>query len=264
MPDNTSLLLYKYAPINQYLYDMLIQNALWFSNPSDFNDPFDCNSSMGSNLSQEDLLEFWKTYIVPMETQYFIDKKIEEWQTNPKDFEQGYIEAMTKLLDGIAISCFSFINTSLLMWSHYSNSHKGICIGFDHNILSETYSEILKVKYSQDFPQINVLRSTFKSLKEIRRVKSIEWSYEKEVRIFQKSKGAFPFNKKAIKDVIFGLRTPQEQMASIMLLMEGAGYKDVKFKKVVLNEKKFELQFVEVELSSASSDSAPSVIIRYN
>lgn len=38
-----SSILHKYLGANQFLYSSLINNELWFSNPGDFNDPYDCN-----------------------------------------------------------------------------------------------------------------------------------------------------------------------------------------------------------------------------
>ncbi len=35
--------IFKYHRINKFLYDLLINNEIWFSNPFSFNDPFDCN-----------------------------------------------------------------------------------------------------------------------------------------------------------------------------------------------------------------------------
>lgn len=46
-PQNISLIippkLYKYYSINDYLYEVIKSSSCWFSRPSDFNDPFDCN-----------------------------------------------------------------------------------------------------------------------------------------------------------------------------------------------------------------------------
>ena len=35
-------LVYRMRPVNRFLFDSLINSQIWFSNPQDFNDPFDC------------------------------------------------------------------------------------------------------------------------------------------------------------------------------------------------------------------------------
>lgn len=46
-PQNAELIiprkLYKYYSVNANLYKVISNHSCWFSKPSDFNDPFDCN-----------------------------------------------------------------------------------------------------------------------------------------------------------------------------------------------------------------------------
>lgn len=57
-PQNISLIilpkLYKYYSINDYLYEVIKSSSCWFSRPSDFNDPFDCNLdiSIGNSVGE--------------------------------------------------------------------------------------------------------------------------------------------------------------------------------------------------------------------
>ena len=69
-----------------------------------------------------------------------------------------------------------------VMWSHYGNSHKGFCIGFNvaelFNILKD--ASLGKVSYRGEFPSINDIHN-------LNFIKSKEWEYEKEYR-FKKIK----------------------------------------------------------------------------
>lgn len=100
------------------------------------------------------------------------------------------------------IGCFSKIPNAPLMWSHYSDECKGVCIEWDIQTLSDN-NIFLEVLYSDNKPQIDLykfirvflgydyLKEKFdendKHLKEdlvkLIVTKSKDWEYEKEVRI---------------------------------------------------------------------------------
>ena len=95
------------------------------------------------------------------------------------------------------ISCFSKRNDSILMWSHYANSHKGVCLEFEEN--REFFREVI---YSTKRPKLSLYDATARALafdyigekltyqdKEFADkmlkplyTKSTDWSYEKEIR----------------------------------------------------------------------------------
>lgn len=93
------------------------------------------------------------------------------------------------------IACFSKRKDSLLMWSHYADSHKGVCFEFDYE---STY--FYDVKYEEQIPSFDVMaglktaiassilkRSQYDKLSiDLTLVpfytKSSEWEYEQEVR----------------------------------------------------------------------------------
>jgi Protein of unknown function (DUF2971) len=87
-----------------------------------------------------------------------------------------------------AILCFSRNWDNLLLWSHYGDSHKGVCLGFD--ILDGEPGE----NYDTDVVyQPNVLPAPRRDHREdlnedfanrLLRTKHESWSYEQEVRMF--------------------------------------------------------------------------------
>jgi hypothetical protein len=42
--------IYKYFRIDEFFYQHLINSELWFSNPQEFNDPYDCTSALKKTL----------------------------------------------------------------------------------------------------------------------------------------------------------------------------------------------------------------------
>ncbi len=60
------------------------------------------------------------------------DKKYKERLEIEKNIFLSRIdESIKKIKDNLLVSCFSNKNDSILMWSHYADKHKGICVEFE-------------------------------------------------------------------------------------------------------------------------------------
>ena len=56
---------YRMRTVNRYLFDSLINGEMWFSNPADFNDPFDCDINMQiRNSSHEKIQNYFDKYLI--------------------------------------------------------------------------------------------------------------------------------------------------------------------------------------------------------
>lgn len=115
-----------------------------------------------------------------------------------EDFKNEIMKKIDEIKDKALISCFSKRNDSTLMWSHYADSHRGICIEYNFPA-KDNYK---KVKYTNKRPQMKLFNlisaflghtivgkelkaDEYKYTKEILKpffVKSIDWKYEDEVR----------------------------------------------------------------------------------
>lgn len=132
---------------------------------------------------------------------------------------------LTKLF---GITCFSKNMKNLLMWAHYANSHKGICLGFDINentlhdfILNSDNINLMlkKVIYREDRPHIKIFNdsnSNFsKQFTEAILTKDTIWRYEEEYRLIAHNKNKnkdFPkilyYNPSFLKEFILGSQLP--------------------------------------------------------
>ena len=118
--------------------------------------------------------------------------------------------------NNISITCFSEINNSSLMYSHYSDSHKGICLQF--NITDDTfYQTLYSVHYEKEIPCIRYFKQTPESLIKLQlSTKQSEWSYEKEWRIINPSKAGFvSFPPQSLTGIIFALNTSESDISLI-------------------------------------------------
>lgn len=114
------------------------------------------------------------------------------------EFSKMIETKVKEIRDSLLICCYGKRNDSILMWSHYANCHKGVCIEFepynDIDITEIKYSKkrakldlysitqtVLAYDYLQekvDIKNKNVARRLLKPFL----VKSKDWKYEEEYR----------------------------------------------------------------------------------
>lgn len=116
-----------------------------------------------------------------------------------KRIKEKFEECIKNIKNHVLVSCFSERNDSILMWSHYADSHRGVCIEFETPV-DECFK---KVKYQEERPVLkiyNILldiilndlenknddcfqyKNYFSNFLVSFYTKSIDWSYEKEIR----------------------------------------------------------------------------------
>lgn len=124
------------------------------------------------------------------------------------------------------VCCFSRKNNSILMWSHYSDNHEGICLCFKSfkygNRENDDYkSPFLEVTYEDEVStQVNLFDENINArINQYLLNKFSDWSYEKEYRIIiinddvgeiisenEFKSGIVKYQKEDLQGVIFGLK----------------------------------------------------------
>ena len=133
--------------------------------------------------------------------------------------------------------------TSLLMWAHYADCHRGFVIGFrsEHPFLNRNEAagaigRVFPVTYAENRPAITAYDPTIpieehadRLIREILLTKSVEWAYEVEHRVIlplddqtlypheitQDNCHLFAFPPDAVAAVIFGARVSEGTKATI-------------------------------------------------
>lgn len=90
-----------------------------------------------------------------------------------------------------------------LLWAHYANGSRGICIGA--KITGHYLDDIKKVIYT-GFPTIKSYIEADTTAKDILTYKDESWKYESEVRVFTKRESDNTFVKVKIEEIILGKR----------------------------------------------------------
>ncbi|EEY5671187.1 TPA: DUF2971 domain-containing protein [Escherichia coli] len=105
------------------------------------------------------------------------------------------------------VICLASVSDSILMWSHYSASHKGFCIGFDDEFIKtvEDFHDFDYIKYIGSAPVFNYALEDIHALfQKVFFYKDSCWHYENERRIITKSHGVKKFDKKFIREIYLG------------------------------------------------------------
>ncbi len=135
-----------------------------------------------------------------------------------------------------------------LMWSHYADSHKGFCIGFDTTLLYDVVNGSLgPVYYEDEVPKLRLFGDTFDFHSKQLATKSKVWEYEEEFRIVKSnaSKETIKYPKEMIKQIYLGCKMEFEDKNKIINFAKDNGL-DCHIIETSLNKEKFELKTLRV------------------
>jgi hypothetical protein len=164
------------------------------------------------------------------------------------------------------IYCLSENCTNPLMWSHYADSHKGLVLGIDTDLLCDSRREPMKVKYSSDRAPLNHRFNRdpdrYKELLiALITTKSLHWSYEQEYRILfrleecsqgQRQDGnpiyLFSIDPKTITRVILGSRVSRQTAALVVKELRKPHFSHIMIDQAMLHNDKFEVELHAISL----------------
>ena len=237
--------LFKYTNIETGL-KILENRTLWLSNPDTFNDPFDCYEKLINfkitRLGIENYVN--RNYFTLKKSER--ERKIKYFLNYGEDLIEDLKRNITERKESMGVVCFSKIFDSILMWSHYSRNHTGVCLEFRFNLENKDFF-LYPVMYITDFIKTDYLSEPETSLLNWVLSKSVEWAYEKEVRAVSFIKNGFvnlPPN--VIKGIYFGSKILSDDKKRLIetLLMNKI---DLTLYQMKLSDDRFKL--IEVPIS---------------
>jgi len=231
--------LFKYRADGSNTEKIITDNELYFSNPRLFNDPFDCNTPINTATPLAEIKEWLYSAGVASAD---IDNYANLLQRNPNLMKDGADKALSK----IGVCCFSTMDDSILQWSHYSDYHKGICLKFDISEDPDFFVIPIIVSYRKIMQHYNHFTQSEKIIEYLIQPKFHEWAYESEIRVVKSealmlangNMRTFKYKDSALKEVIFGTKTP-------------ASIKN-KYRQLCANNNKSHVQFFEMELDNGT------------
>ncbi|MDB6122069.1 MAG: hypothetical protein JWQ71_1062 [Pedosphaera sp.] len=269
--------------------DVIGKLHIRFTQPSRFNDPFEMLPSI-DGLEDGTLIDtaservhriMYRRYVLnggPLSLQEFLKIQIphsavaiKQLKENPYQLKSRAIARQLKDWDDVIgiLSLSAATEKNLLMWAHYTDSHKGMIIEFDphHPFFTSPgksreidFGIVSKVVYSDVRPRtrLNIPPTELS----VFRTKSKDWEYEDEWRMYQlleKSdvkvfKGAeavhlFKIPPDCIKRVIIGSRMDMEQRTKLLnSLHNNPQLHHVQIHHAVLDLDNFALKYVPLSL----------------
>jgi len=194
---------------------IICRHQIYFPPPISFNDPFDCRPSFTLEATRQEMKEDY----IRLSRKYGHKLSRKEMRKNIKDMfadperdprrlivparmQDEETEYLTKR---VGVLCMSAVNDDILMWSHYADCHKGICIEFDGE--NKFMAHAQKVQYAPERKAINPYRDDKKvSMEKALLTKSDHWKYENEWRLirYEQGPGTVDFRPENVTGVIFG------------------------------------------------------------
>lgn len=224
-------------PINKHTLSSIKEKYLWFSKMADFNDPYEGQVRIDHNYTAYELESFIKE-----RREILTDYDIQKLLTNADEY---IIEGMKKAYEGERICCFTTSSDNMLMWSHYADNHKGLCLKFDITEDSTgVFKTLFPVQYTNIRESCNYIRDSLSYIRRAALTKSMVWRYENEYRAICPilSNQRFPFDIKMLKGVIFGCKIDKNIMETVIKLLPP----HVETKLCHLNEYEFKIDLLDI------------------
>jgi hypothetical protein len=218
--------LYKYYSLNDHTKRIFTLNEIYFPSPLKFNDPFDFNIPISLEGSKKDYEELYRSQISRCEPNLnreerrrrlreHMAQKVYKDINLQKELSQ---ETATRIKKRYGVLCLTETNDNILMWSHYADNHRGVCVEFkmcdDFNVTEKDN----KVIYQKELPECNLFKTSEKQrLHTLYLTKSCHWSYEKEWRMFKEGPGAYTLPDRTVNAVILGCQMTDKEKVTAWL-----------------------------------------------
>lgn len=235
--------IYKYRLIDSNFCNALVNNYLWFSSFDDFNDPFDGRLKYPKQYSRNEINHFLQT-ISSIHDEKKIKEKTEYLYNNQDELSEIISNAIADQKKETKVCCFSQINDSILMWSHYADGHKGVCLEFDVTKDPSVFCTLQKVVYQPEYSISNYLLDSKNTILNMLKIKSQDWQYEHEYRVIrpQETCNKIYYKPEALVSIIFGCNCPRQDITNITRIIGSR----VKYKKCVLDNDYYKVNIVDV------------------
>lgn len=238
----------KFRKIDQFLIDSFERSQIYFARPEELNDPFDCKVNIEKSLRRA-ISQSSGSERETLENIFNNDEVVKLFNQVQQDIK-GY---------GVFSGSHKSALESSLMWSHYADKHRGVCLIYAIPTKSMTFYQknqiigIQNVIYGPSqltewFKKLptnnNIHNCAFdEMIKLFVKIKHISWKYEDEVRMIRKTSGIVPIDKTYLQHVCFGLNASEDLIREILI---NFNY-DVGYSRMHKGDSDFALRTIEID-----------------
>lgn len=240
--------------------EIISKQELFFASIESFNDPFDgkVHLRFDGKLNEVRAAQIRSQYSMKLKKEQkfegakfedvkkLVDKKItEEYLLNHNEHKE-ILDRIQKLHNRKGVLSLSRKCDNILMWSHYTDNHKGLCFGFQFSN-EEAFANPKRVRYQTHYDDIwGWLHTDGEIADRVLYSKAIDWEYEDEYRILKDCIGVEKFQTTSLKEIVFGSMMAYEDKHEIIDLCREHNLKP-KYKQAVLNLKTYELNIIDCD-----------------
>lgn len=236
--------LYKYRAFDVFCLRLLTHGEIKYSNPRAFNDPLDCNPTIEVDITRADLERLCYIFLCRTQSKdqarqavcdYRVaagehcDPTIDPHAENELKHMLGrrIKDEVDMELGSQGVLSLSERWDSILMWSHYADHHKGICIEFDTTEVSHPDLGPVSYRSPRRIRASDLLAwKHHHSAEAEQRIRSIyflskagQWRYEKEWRQVNDASGITKPQFR-ITAIYFGLQCDAAVIQSVVKLLD--------------------------------------------
>ena len=218
------------------------ERQLWFSKPENFNDPFDCNINLIDFEPNEDQIKM----VINDKLQGNRKAKREEIRKNKRNayrIRNQFAEQANEMYQNSGVCCFSERKDNILLWGHYADNHKGVCLKFSNDI-SKIATMTGKVNYRDKYEKASFFNDKGNAVYHLIFTKSKDWNYEREIRCVRiLDYGKTDFSIEYLTEIIFGCRTEKSIIKKIKNEVSKLKLNHIKLSQAKQTKSSFDLKF---------------------
>jgi hypothetical protein len=256
------MLLYKYRSLDtasvEFTSKIISAQEVYFSRPDAFNDPFEFRPKLSLQATKAEFATYLdglykrkQPWMNRQQRKDSIAAVLKDKSRNHQSVEAASLlsDAMAKITKFCGVYCLSEDPANILMWSHYADCHRGICLGFDGANTNPFFGRAQKVTYQESYPVANIIKDEPGTYQDkVVLTKASFWAYEREWRIIEHEHGSgvYRYNQGDLKQIIFGVKTPSKDVDTVLAILKERQLSPKLF-KAGLHEENFAIKLVPFE-----------------
>lgn len=229
--DSLPPIIYKFRDWeNPFHRKTLTHDSLYLARQKELNDPLDAlipfsykkDQMTPENIEKKlfDTAQMQWPKKSPEELELIVKRRIKEVDFTSDEYWVKMIPTFKEMVNqklGILSMAKNWDNPAL--WTHYGNSHKGFCLGFNTEKLFQGIGGLIgEVIYSEEPNEVDLFDNSLKGLAKAILQKSPDYKFESEIRITKTDMAGqtilFPTG--SLEKVILGNRIKEENKAEIL------------------------------------------------
>lgn len=221
-----------------WVREVIVESRLYFASREEFNDPTDSTANVllsGDEVAQAAILRQIarkKTAIFDPRRE-FLARNVDTVRPNSQADVDRIAQGWRRSVDRLGMVSLSGKPNSPLLWSHYADKHRGICLKFKTDVPEAPFfSDARRIRYRLNLPDFDIDSvDREEQIASLLLTKGSAWRYEAEWRLINtKRRGHCDIHLSSLVGVIFGWKMSAQPRQTILRWVQESGKKVVMFK----------------------------------